>query len=144
MVSQDDEATVLPRKGFQLWLVKKEFPKKGEVDSMAWQTYAVEKSVVLEKMIQEMVQQKEKLPNQLMKAADVILKTSSRINVIILRLCPSVCMNNIFLVVVKEPQEGFRTTSMGDFNFGGYILAVIHRTKSESQVSFTGLAASQA
>ena len=76
---------------------EKELQKKGEVDSMAWQTYAVEKSVVLEKMIQEMVQQKEKLPNQLMKAADVILKTSSRINVIILRLCPSVCMIIFFL-----------------------------------------------
>ena len=84
MVSQDDEATVLPRKGFQLWLVKKEFPKKGEVDSMAWQTYAVENFVVLETVIQEMVQQNEKLPNQLMKAGDVILKTSSSINVIIL------------------------------------------------------------
>ena len=55
---------------------------------MAWQTYAVENFVVLEKVIQEIVQQNEKVPNQLMKAADVILKTSSSLNVIILRFCP--------------------------------------------------------
>ena len=38
-------------------------------------------------------------------------------------------MNNTFLLVVKEPQEGFRTPFMRNFNFGGYFLAVIHQTK---------------
>ena len=125
---------------------KKKFQKKGEVDSMAWQTYAVEKFVVLEIVLQEMVQQKDNLPNQLMKAANVILKTSSSINVIILQFCPSVRMpvNNTFLLVVKEPQEGFRTTFRRNFNFGHYSLAVLHGAKSESEVSFTGLATSQA
>ena len=73
---------------------KKELQKKGEVNSMAWQAYAVEKLVVLESTIQEMVQQKDKLPNQLFEVANVILKTSSGINVTILRLCPSVRTNN--------------------------------------------------
>ena len=123
---------------------KKKFQKKGEVDSMAWQTYAVEKFVVLEIVLQEMVQQKDNLPNQLMKAASVILKTSSSINVILLRFYPSVRMNNTFLLVVKEPQEGFQTTFRRYFNFGYYSLAVLHGAKSESEVSFTGLATSQA
>jgi len=75
---------------------KNELQKKGEDDSMAWQTYAVKKLVVLESVIQEMVQQKDTLPNQLLDAADIILKMLSGINVIILRLCSSVCTNNTF------------------------------------------------
>ena len=97
---------------------------------MAWQTYAVENFVVLEKVIQEIVQQNEKVPNQLMKAADVILKTSSSLNDSAL----SVRMNNTFLLVVKEPQEGFRTPFMRNFNTGSYFLAVIHQTKSECEI----------
>ena len=63
----------------------KALQKKGEVDAMAWQNYAIEKLVVLEIVIQEdMMQQKDELPSQLLKIADVILKTLSSINVIIL------------------------------------------------------------
>lgn len=70
---------------------KKELQKKGEVNSMAWKAYAVEHLVVLESMIQDMVQQKDKLPHQLLEMANIILKTSSGINVIILRLTLPVC-----------------------------------------------------
>jgi len=56
---------------------KKKLQKKGEVDSMAWQSYAVEKLPVLESVTQDMVQQKDKLPNQLLEVANVVLMTSS-------------------------------------------------------------------
>ena len=62
---------------------EKELQKKSEVDSMTWQTYAVENLAFLGSVIQDMVQQKDKPPTQLLKAADFILKTSSNINVII-------------------------------------------------------------
>ena len=74
----------------------KQSQKKGEDDSMAWQNYAVEKLVDLESAIQDMVQQKDILPNQLLEVANAILKTLSGLNVIILRLYPSVRMNNMF------------------------------------------------
>ena len=74
---------------------KKESQKKGEDDSMTWKTYAVEKLVVLENVIQDMVQQRDKLPNQLLKVANVILKTLSGISVTILRLCTSVRTHTI-------------------------------------------------
>jgi hypothetical protein len=61
----------------------KELQKKGEVDSMAWQTYAAENLVVLGNAIQDMVQQKDKLPNQLWELASVISKTLSGIKVTI-------------------------------------------------------------
>ena len=75
---------------------KKELQKKGEVNSMAWKAYAVEHLVVLESMIQDMVQQKDKLPTQLLELANVVLMTSSGVKVIVLRLCPSVRMNDAF------------------------------------------------
>lgn len=66
--------------------------KLKNVDSTAWQDYAVEKLVVLENVVQDVVQQNDKLPNELLTMANDILKTSSRINVTILRLCASVCI----------------------------------------------------
>lgn len=86
----------------------KALQKKGEVDAMAWQNYAIEKLVVLEIVIQEdMMQQKDELPSQLLKIADVILKTLSSINVIILRLCTSVPMIILFFQSLKSHRKDF-------------------------------------
>ena len=86
----------------------KALQKKGEVDAMAWQNYAIEKLVVLEIVIQEdMMQQKDELPSQLLKIADVILKTLSSINVIILWLCTSVPMIILFFQSLKNHRKDF-------------------------------------
>jgi len=71
---------------------EKVLQKKGDVDSMAWETYAVENLVVLENAIQDMVQQKDEFPNQLRELASVILKTLSGIKVTIPRFL-FVCSN---------------------------------------------------
>lgn len=60
--------------------------KKGEDDSMTWKAYAVEKLSDLESAIQDMVQQEDELPNQLLIIANAILKTLPGLNVTILRL----------------------------------------------------------
>lgn len=78
---------------FQVTHVKE---KKGEDDSMTWKAYAVEKLGDLQHAIQDMVQQEDELPNQLFEMANAILKTLPDLNVISLRLYPSVRMNNTF------------------------------------------------
>jgi hypothetical protein len=130
--SRSSRTTLYPPSMLLQDIDRKELQKKGEDDSITWPTYAVENLVIIESVIQDMVQQKGKLPIQLLKMANVILETSSGINVIILPLCPSVLTNNaLFPSVNKEPQGGFRTTFRRKLNFGRYPLPVIHRRKSE-------------
>ena len=100
--------------------------KKGKDDSITWQIYAVENLVILESVMQEMVQQKDKLPNQLLEMANVILNTLSGINVITLRPYPSVLRIMLFPSVITEAQEGFRITFRRSLNFGRFLLPVIH------------------
>ena len=69
--------------------------KLKKVDSTAWQNYAVEKLVVLENVVQDVVQHKDRLglPNQLLEVANDALKSSSDISVTILQLCKSFRIN---------------------------------------------------
>jgi len=55
--------------------VKTESQKQGRDDSIMWQSYAMEKLVILEGVIRALVQRKDQVP-QLLEVANMILKTS--------------------------------------------------------------------
>lgn len=115
--------------------VKTESRKQGKDDSIIiWQSYAMEKLVILQGVIQELAQRKDQVP-QLWEAANMILETSSGIRVTMIRLCEPIRMINTFFPSSKNHKKDFERLLGG----ASALVIVLWKSYDETKAKYHSL-----